>query len=76
VICAAGAGAAAAAVAALNDALQALGMKLTYEPPVSAGRWIVTDDEGKQHQFKVGWGYASAVWVSSRGLCMWAAIAI
>jgi hypothetical protein len=46
--------AAAAAVAALNDALQALGMKLTFEPPVSAGRWIVTDAEGRQHQFKVG----------------------
>ncbi len=41
------------AVAALNDALQALGMKVTYQAPVSAGLWIVTDDDGTQYQFKV-----------------------
>lgn len=41
------------AVAALNDALQALDMKLTYQPPVSDGRWVLKDDSGTQIQFKV-----------------------
>lgn len=42
------------AVAALNDALHALGMNLTFQPPVSSGMWTVTDDLGNKYQFKVG----------------------
>lgn len=44
----------ATTVAALNDALHALGMKVTYQPPVGAGMWMLTDDSGTQYQFKDG----------------------
>lgn len=63
------------AVSALNDALYALDMQLTYQPPVAAGKWIVTDDQGKQWQFKVGWGVWSTRLQGLRGSdCNWLAM--
>jgi hypothetical protein len=46
----------AAAVAALNDALHALGMNLAFQAPVSSGMWTVTDDLGNKYPFKVSFG--------------------
>lgn len=58
-------GTAMSAVAALNDALTALGMKLTYQAPVSAGLWTVTDDTGTQFPFTVSNTPAFAAWPHS-----------
>jgi hypothetical protein len=51
-----------AAVAAMNDALHALGMNLTFQAPVSAGVWTVTDDAGNEHHFKVSSGQLTGRW--------------